>query len=169
MRPTAKLCSAAPRPRAVVLLVCANVLSACSAYTCDEHGAWSTFEAHPIDRHDELLFTFEAPAGTTGGPEAGLDSHLGDYSCQDVALRYDYGGWSDSLDEAAATPGAIDDTRIIDGWSARVVRWQEPEDPEGRAFHGAVHFPRMLTFRISGVEERSQELALDIFDTIRFR
>lgn len=98
----------------------------------------------------------------------GIDSFLGEYACGDVEIHYDYGGWSNRLDAAAAEPGAIDETRVIGPFSARLVRWQQPDDPDGLTFHSAVYFERMLTFSLRGAEASAWELALRVFDTIRF-
>jgi hypothetical protein len=143
------------------------MLSACSAPpTCDADGAWRTVEVWSGGSPDELLFTFDVPTEASGGASMGLDSFVGDYACGSAEIFYDRGGFSDPLDRAAAQPRALDETRTIDGRSARVVRWEEPDAPDGLTYRAGVHFEGMLTLTVHGSDPAAQDLGLAIFATI---
>lgn len=150
--------------------ICA-ILAACSAPpgspTCDPDQPWQTYEVRPSP--ETLLFTFEAPAETFGGPEMGLDSFPGAYECGGAALEYHYDSWSlHSPDDAASQPGAIDEVRVIDGVEAHVVTWNQPDDPDGLPHQASVFFERRLTFAVRGADLEALDLAHALFDTIDF-
>jgi hypothetical protein len=135
---------------------------------CEPDEPRAHYEARSLGSPDMLLFTFEAPANTTGGPETGLDSFLGRYDCGALQMHYDYGGWSDPLDGAAARPGAIDEMITIDEVPARVVRVEVADDPDGLTYHAAVHFEGRLSFEVRGPSTDAQTIGLAIFDSIDF-
>jgi hypothetical protein len=135
-----------------------------AASACAEAG-WTTFTP-------EDAFSFCAPRELRGGPEQGTDSAVGMYELTGLKLSYDYGAFSSTLTEWSSNQKYATRPVTVDGRSATVVTAIDPASTQGTLLAG-IHVPHAsggakLTMWASCRSESDQQLALRMFETIRF-
>src|SRR5215470_4957309 len=91
---------------------CAISVLVCSSNQLPDSAAW-----HKIDAG---AFSLLAPAGWEFHQLQGVDSYIGEFTGDGVVLKFDYGLWSNPLDEAHEPKYAIT-KESISGHTARIV------------------------------------------------
>jgi|SRR5580704_12138790 hypothetical protein len=143
----------------VGLLLTALCLSTGSCFRGDRPPTgWRKIEARK--------FSLYAPPGWKLHDREGIDSYVGEFAGSGMALKFDFGQYSNSLSEAQE-PSYVVDHKLIHGSWARIVSPRMP----GRGITG-VYFPSVLyasKLCLVGhdLTAAQQEVALRIFRTIR--
>jgi hypothetical protein len=112
-------------------------------------------------------FSINAPPRWEFHQRQGIDSFVGEFAGDGVVLRFDFGRYSNPLDEAHE-PTYMVEHESIGGHRAKIVSPRVP----GRGTTG-IYFPEItdgnkLCLYGQNLTEAQQELALKIFETIRF-
>lgn len=121
---------------------------------------WRKFDAGP--------FSILAPSGWEFHQLQGVDSYVGESVGDGVALTFDFGGYSSGYLKKAKKPEYVIAHESIGGHSAKIASPKTPgHGITGVYFRDAGHSSELCVF---GHDLRStqQELALKIFETIRF-
>lgn len=121
---------------------------------------WSKLDAGP--------FSISAPTGWEFHQLQGVDSYVGEFVGDGMALTFDFGRYSDGYLKKAKKPEFAITRELIGGFSAKIV---SPETP-GHEITG-VHFSNVghsngLCIFGKDLTSTQQDLALEIFRTIRF-
>jgi hypothetical protein len=116
---------------------------------------------------DVGAFSIFAPSGWKFRQLQGIDSYVGEFIGDGVVLRFDFGGDSNPLKEEKE-PAYVVAHKSIAGLRARIV---SPKTP-GHGVTG-IYFPKTfgsnkLSLFGQDLSAAQQELALRIFETIRF-
>lgn len=116
---------------------------------------------------DAGAFSVFAPSGWKFHQLQGVDSYVGEFTGDGIVLRFDFGGYSNSFKEEKK-PTYVVVHKSIGGLPAKIV---SPKT----AGHGVtgIYFPRTfgsnkLSLFGQDLTSTQQELALKIFETIRF-
>lgn len=120
----------------------------------------------------ENAFTFKVPGDMSGADARGIDSIAGAFESPAIRLTYDYGAFSDPLGNDSSDGFQLT-LLTIDGHQARIERFEDPSADAGFPLVAAIHFPdlgngNLLTMYARCRDEDAQDLAVDIFRTIRF-
>jgi hypothetical protein len=136
-------------------------------------GCWSVPKHAATPPNDWLkleagAFSIYAPAGWEFHKRQGIDSYVGEFAGNGVVLRFDFGRYSNPLDKEHG-PTYIVTKEVVGGYRAKIV---SPRT-SGHGITG-VYFRRVtgsnrLCLWGEDLTETQQELALQIFRTIRFR
>lgn len=115
---------------------------------------------------DANTFSLNAPKGWELHQDRGIDSYVGKFVGDDVTLHFDYGHYSNPLDEAAAPKYSISYERV-GGRKAKIV------SPRGQEGLTAIYFPKVndsdkLCVWANNLTEGQRNLVLRILRTIRF-
>jgi hypothetical protein len=108
------------------------------------------------------------------GQMGGYDSLVGRYRSQSIALTYDYGAYSDSLNYSDHS-SFTEKTETIDGKNAKVASFYSAAFGQSSPHVIAVHFPMVsgketkLTISAACRATNDFETAIIIFRTIKFK
>jgi hypothetical protein len=137
-----------------------------------ENTKWSIIDYLPTGatswhKVDAGPFSILAPSGWEFRQLAGVDSYVGEFAEDGLALTFDFGRYSSSLNEPKK-PAYVINWESIGGFSAKVVSPRVP----GHGITG-VYFPDVghsnrLCLWGKDLTPVQQELVLKIFETIRF-
>jgi hypothetical protein len=124
-------------------------------------------------RVDAAAFSINAPPGWELRRQQGIDSYVGEFVGNGVALKFDFGRYSNRLDDEKEPTYRVSH-EMVGGFSAKTV---SPRTP-GSGLTG-IYFPEVTTSNklvsnslcLYGTDltDTQQELALTIFRTIQFR
>lgn len=121
--------------------------------------SWQTIDAG--------TFSLFAPAGWRLQKLQGFDSHVGEFIGDGMALNFDFGRWSNSLDETQES--YVIAYQVVGGLRAKLVSSRTP----GRGLTGIyfrdVDLEDSLCLYGNDLGEKQQQMALRIFRTIRFK
>jgi hypothetical protein len=112
-------------------------------------------------------FSILAPSGWEFHQLEGVDSYVGEFAGDGVVLRFDFGGYSNPLkEEKKPAYGVIH--KSIGGHRAKIVSPRTPgHGITGVYFRNAGYSSRLTLFG-HDLTSTQQELALKIFETLRF-
>lgn len=117
---------------------------------------------------DEKSFSFYAPPDMRPFPVEGVDSFVGEYHGNSITLYFDYGRFSNSLDDRDCTDHTSNEERI-DGKDAKIASFHaNGENVVGVYFPNAGGEGIRLTVTATGKSPTDFDTAKAIFRTIRF-
>jgi hypothetical protein len=115
---------------------------------------------------NEHYFEFMVPRNMNKIEVQGIDSFVGRYKNESIDLSFDYGGWSDKLNdfpEGIRDFQSVQDT--INGRRAKIVSYSKSDS----RYFMAVHFPEPgLTMYSATKSEIDLDTMARIFQSIRF-
>jgi hypothetical protein len=112
-------------------------------------------------------FSILAPPGWEFHQLDGADSYIGEFAGNSIVLRFDYGGYSNPLKEERK-PIYVVIHKPIDGHAAKIVSPRVPgHGITGVYFRNAGNASALTLFG-KDLTPTQQELALKIFETLRF-
>ena len=123
---------------------------------------------------DAKFFEFFIPPDMKKVEIQGIDSHVGQFGSEKIKLIFDYGMYSDPLDDEKGMPNLTVRKERIDGRRTKIVSFRKSESD----FVLAVHFPkagpgykggRKLTLYTDCVSESEYDTVMKIFRSIKFR
>jgi hypothetical protein len=112
-------------------------------------------------------FSILAPSGWEFRQLEGVDSYVGEFVGDGVALTFDFGRYSSSLKEAKKSTHVIAH-KSIGGHSAKMVSPKTPGHGITGVYFRNVGDSNALTLFGHDLTSTQQELVLKIFDTLRF-
>jgi hypothetical protein len=112
-------------------------------------------------------FSILAPLGWEFHQLTGVDSYVGEFAGDGVALRFDFGGYSNPLKEEKK-PAYVVVHKSIGGFRAKVVSPRTPGHGITGVYFRNVGLSNALGLFGQDLTSTQQELALKIFETIRF-
>jgi len=120
----------------------------------------------------ENVFTFQVPGDMSGIDSQGIDSIVGRFASPVMELDYDYSAHADALGNESKPEFKLT-LLTIDGHEATIERYTDAEGSTALPLVAAIHFPDAgggigLTMYTRCADEDAQDLAVDIFRTIRF-
>ena len=124
--------------------------------------------------HVKTQFTFFVPPDMKPHVVQAKDSSVGEYRNSNIHLRFDYGWYSDPLDNYSRKPGYQEVKVEIDGKRAKVVTFHNTEENEDFKYVAAVHFVRVrddktgLTMWADCKGLPEVDIAKRIFGSIKF-
>jgi hypothetical protein len=131
---------------------------------CDGASLPSPANWHQVDAGP---FSILAPPGWEFHQLQGIDSFVGEFAGDGVVLRFDYGGYSNPLKEERK-PIYVVIHKSIDGHAAKIVSPRVPgHGITGVYFRNAGNASALTLFG-KDLTPTQQELALKIFETLRF-
>lgn len=123
-------------------------------------------------------FDLMAPAGTSFRPGKAIDSNAGEIVTPDFTLSFDYGLYSNPLNDMSRYTNHETHDARVDGKPALIVTANTPRFPTDRPYFIGIHFPKVKT-SILGAVKLTIEGQLDVedryttvermFRTIRFK
>jgi hypothetical protein len=122
-----------------------------------EKPAWRKVDAGP--------FSILAPLGWKFRQLEGADSYVGEFTGDGIALRFDFGRYSNALTEERK-PAYVIVHKSIGGRRAKIVSPKTPDHGITGVYFRDVGDSNALT--LFGHDLTSTELVLKIFDTLRF-
>jgi hypothetical protein len=112
-------------------------------------------------------FSILAPSGWEFHQLAGVDSYVGEFVGDGLTLTFDFGGYSNRL-KKEKKPAYVVVHKSIGGFRARVVSPRTPGHGTTGAYFRNVGLSNALCLFGQDLTSTQQELALKIFETIRF-
>lgn len=152
--------------RQLLLIAVCSALSGCTPSTSvNPPNGWVQVDAKK--------FSFYVPSDIKAVPVRGIDSFVGEYKCDSISLSFDYGQYSNRLENEGESGYASRKERI-GGKSAKIASFHYPNT--GHPFDHAigVHFPQVagkevrLTVFATCKTTNDYETAKTIFRTIKF-
>lgn len=151
----------------IILTVCATAQAARNnapaVLNCDGTSAaptcWHKLDAGP--------FSILAPSGWEFHQLMGIDSYVGEFMGDGVALTFDFGRYSTELREAK-TPAYVITKEPIGGLSAKLVSPRSPGKGVTGVYFGKIPGHDELCIWGTGLTAVQQKLVLKMFETIRF-
>jgi hypothetical protein len=127
----------------------------------------ATIGWHKVDAE---AFSIFAPLGWEFHQLAGFDSYVGEFVGDGVVLRFDFGGYSSCgyLLKKAKKPSYAIAHESIGGFPGKIVSPRTPGHGVTAAYFRNVGHSNGLCFWGTDLTSAQQELALKIFETIRF-
>ena len=119
-------------------------------------------------RVDAGPFSILAPSGWESHQLTGVDSYVGQFIGNDMALTFDFGGYSDGYLKKAKKPEYAVAHKSIGGFPAKVVSPRTPGHGITGVYFRNVGRSNGLCIFGKDLPSTQQDLALEIFDTIRF-
>jgi hypothetical protein len=116
---------------------------------------------------DAGAFSILAPSGWKFHQLHGVDSYVGEFTSDDTVIRFDFGRHSDPLKEETK-PEYIVVHKSIGGLQAKVVSPKTPGDGVTGIYFPKTFASNRLCLYGQDLTSAQQELALKIFETIRF-
>jgi hypothetical protein len=116
---------------------------------------------------DTGAFSVSAPAGWEFHPLQGIDSYVGRISGDGIVLEFDYGDYSNDLSEEKEPKYEVVH-KLIDGLPARIIRSKTSGSGLTGVYVGMSRRRGALNLCGQNLTSAQQELALKIFETIRF-
>lgn len=123
------------------------------------HPTWHKVEAG--------AFSLFAPAGWEFHQLQGVDSYIGEFTGDGVTLKFDYGQYSNPLDQAVE-PKYVITREDIGGHNARVVYPRSPGHGVTGIYFSKITRTDKLSLWGQDLSDSQQELVLQIFRTIQF-
>lgn len=122
---------------------------------------------------DAGTFQFHVPPDVKATPVEGIDSFVGAYRGDVIAVGFDYGMYSDPLDYQSL-PGYRLRHERIDGKRANIVSYYSPSTENSFDHAIAIHFPTVsgdhqLTVHATCRTANDCKTALTLFRTIEFK
>jgi hypothetical protein len=142
-------------------LLATTMLSGCGRpkLTQSAPAGWDKVDAGP--------FSILAPPGWKFHKQQGIDSFVGEFVGTGVTLEFDFGAWSNPLEEEKE-PEYIVNQKSIGGFPAKIVSPQAPgHGITGIYFHDVGNGTK-LCFWGKNLTSTQQELALKVFETVQF-
>lgn len=132
-------------------------------------GGSSTVVVAPTNWHkvEAGAFSLFAPSGWEFHQLQGIDSYVGEFVGDGVVLSFDFGRYSNPLDEAKE-PAYIIAHESIGGFSAKIVSPRTPGHGVTGVYFRNVGLSNALCLYGKDLTAAQQELVLTIFETIRF-
>jgi hypothetical protein len=124
---------------------------------------------------DTGKFTFFVPPDVKYFPTMGIDSFVGEYKGESIYLNFDYGMYSNGLEDAGSGSNYISKIERIDGKKARIAAFDFPNYGIPFGYVVGIHFPEVaakgirLTIVASCKTKEDREAAATILRTIRFK
>jgi len=118
-------------------------------------------------------FLFLVPAEMQKKDVTGIDSCVGQYQGAGMELSYDYGGYSDPLNEYGDSDEYKEESVVIDGFQAKLISLRRLDSVE-LPYFTAAHFPYVgkagikLTMAMSCAGPAEVDTAQQILRTITF-
>lgn len=131
----------------------------CQAPSVSSRNSWRKLDAGP--------FSVSAPPGWEFHQLTGVDSYVGEFVGDGIALRFDFGGYSNDL-KKAKKPAYVIAHESIDGFSAKIVSPTTPGHGLTAVYFHNVGHSNALCLWGEDLTSAQQELVLKIFETIRF-
>lgn len=97
-------------------------------------------------------FSFEAPPDLKAVPVQGIDSFVGEYRAERFSLQFDYGLYSNSLDDLRSDSRFEREVVIVDGRSAEIFTGPGPNEncPFLVALYAVVDPARRVSLQMGG-------------------
>ncbi len=133
--------------------------SQCQAPSVFSRNSWRKLDAGP--------FSISAPPGWEFHQLTGVDSYVGEFVGDGLALRFDFGGYSNDLKEAKK-PAYVIAHESIGGFPAKIVSPGTPGHGLTAVYFHSVGRSNGLCLWGKDLTSPQQELVLKIFETIRF-
>jgi hypothetical protein len=133
--------------------------SQCGGPSHDVPTGWHKVDAGP--------FSILAPSGWEFNQLEGVDSFVGEFVGDGVTLRFDFGRYSNPLKEEKK-PAYVVIHKSIGGFHAKVVSPRTPGNGITGVYFRDVGHATELSLWGKDLTSTQQELALKIFETIRF-
>jgi hypothetical protein len=148
---------------AAILLAFASLAAGCRAASSIKDARTVTVEG---------AFTFKIPGDMSGVDAQGIDSIVGRFSSPAMELDYDYGAQAGPLGNDSKPEFKIT-LLTVDGREATIERFVDTASNAALPLVAAIHFEDTgdgngLTMYTRCVDEDAQDLAVDIFRTIKF-
>lgn len=124
------------------------------------------------------LFSVMAPPGTRWQARDGKDSAAGRFETPAFTLAYDYGFYSNPLNDASHAERYATRDLVIDGRKAKTVSYYAPGHSAARPYFIGIHFPNVkpsaqgsirLTVYASVAAAEDYDQIIRIFESIRFK
>jgi hypothetical protein len=131
----------------------------CQPPSLSSTNSWRKLDAGP--------FSISAPPGWEFHQLSGIDSYVGEFLGDGVALPFDFGGYSNDLKEAKK-PAYVIAHRSIGGFPAKIVSPRTPGHGLTAVYFHSVGDSNGLCLWGKDLTSPQQELVLKIFETIRF-
>ena len=131
----------------------------CQAPSVSPRNSWRKLDAGP--------FSISAPPGWEFHQLTGVDSYVGEFVGDGLALRFDFGGHSNDLKEAKKPTYAIAH-ESIGGFPAKIVSPRTPGHGLTAVYFHNVGHSNGLCLWGKDFTSPQQELVLKIFETIQF-
>lgn len=117
-------------------------------------------------------FSFSAPKNLESQETHGIDSFAGQYNSPDLKLQFDYGMYSDPLENTSPDDFKAEKA-MIGGHEARIVTFRSAGLEPEFSYWAGVHFPDLgdrvkLTMLVRSAKAQGQKKAKIIFHSIRF-
>jgi hypothetical protein len=113
-------------------------------------------------------FSISAPPGWKFGQLTGVDSFVGEFVGDGVSLRFDFGRYSSGCLSRAKKPEYTITHESIGGFEAQIVSPTATGHGVTGAYFAHVAGPKALCVWAQDLTEAQQNLALKIFETVRF-
>ncbi len=119
-------------------------------------------------RLDAGQFSISAPPGWEFHKLQGIDSYVGEFVGDGVRLGFDFGAYSNPLDDAKSPTYLISD-EYVGGFKARIVYPKK----SGHGITG-IYFPNLghrnkLTVEVQNLDTVQRDIVLTMFRSIQFR
>ena len=141
------------------ILALVLVFSQCSSNSQTAPAAWLKLDAGP--------FSIFAPSGWEFHQLEGVDSFVGEFVGDGLTLTFDFGGYSNPL-KKEKKPAYVVVHKSIGGFRAKVVSPRTPGHGITGVYFRHVGDSNALTLWGKDLTYNQQELALKIFETLRF-
>jgi hypothetical protein len=132
----------------------------CQAPSVSFRNSWSKLDAGP--------FSISAPPGWEFHRLLGVDSYVGEFVGDGIALRFDFGQHSSGYLQDANKPAYLIARESIGGFSAKIVSPRTPGHGLTAVYFHSVGHSTGLCLWGKDLTSPQQELVLKIFETIRF-
>ncbi len=122
-------------------------------------------------------FDLMAPAGTEVHPAKGIDSFVGSIEAPDFSLSFDYGRYSNPLNDMSGDAKYEIRDVVIDGKAANVITAYAPRFSTDRPYFIGIHFPEVKKTAVGSTKLTVFSLletadyytvVANIFETIQF-
>lgn len=119
------------------------------------------------------IFSFSVPKDLQEQAIQGIDSYVGEYKSQSMNLSFDFGMWSNPLDDSSQ-PQFQQLVTEINNEPAKIVLYTAPQTQTEYNYFAGVHFPSeknptgKLTMSVRCKDSESQKTAVKIFYSIKF-
>lgn len=128
---------------------------------------WETFETN--------VFSFQGPADLKRQHVQGIDSYVGQFGNGEIELNFDYGSYSDPLDDNhKKNDGYLAKRTKVDLKKATVVTYKRSDPEDQFLFCAGIHFPdtgdgqtKLTLFGRAKTQEGQDQLSL-LFLTLQF-
>lgn len=117
---------------------------------------------------DASPFSILAPSGWEFHQLPGVDSYVGEFVGDGVSLRFDFGRYSNGYLSQAKKPEYTITHKSIAGFPAKIVSPSAAGHGVTGVYFGHVAGPNALCLWGRDLTEAQQNLALKVFETVRF-